>query len=112
MAPETPKDPKTDNDRQEGIEVLERPKTKRPTLHRVILHNDAYTTQEFVVHILSNYFRKTSTEAMYVMLKAHTSGKAIVGVYTKDIAESRVARAMDDSRKEGHPLMLTTEPDE
>lgn len=112
MAPETPKNPEREGDRQEGTQVLERPKTKKPKLYRVILHNDHYTTQEFVVHVLLTYFRKSPTEALHVMLKAHTAGRSLVGVYTKDVAESRVTRAMDDARRQGHPLLMTTEPDD
>ena len=112
MAPETPKDPNPDKKHQEGIEVLDRPVVKKPTMYRVILINDNYTTQEFVVHVLRVYFRKSPTEAMFVMLKAHSAGRSLVGVYTKDIAESRVTHALDEARQLGHPLMMTTEPDE
>ena len=75
------------------------------------MHNDDYTTQEFVVYVLQHFFRKDATEAMQLMLKVHTTGKAIVGVYTKDMAETKVAVVSDYAREQGHPLMLTLEPD-
>ena len=107
-----PKVPKKGGKRQEGVEVLERVRTKKPKMYRVIIHNDHYTTQEFVVHILTYFFRKDPTEAYYIMLKAHTADKAVVGVYTKDLAETRVTAAENYARDNGHPLMLTIEPED
>ena len=75
------------------------------------MHNDDYTTQEFVVHVLREFFRKIPTEAMQLMLKVHMTGKAIVGVYTKDIAETKIEKVTSYARDNGHPLMLTMEPD-
>lgn len=94
-----------------GTETLERPITKKPTLWRVIMHNDDFTTQEFVVHVLIQFFRKDATEANHLMLKVHLSGKAIVGVYTKDVAETKRDQVTDYAREHGHPLMLTVEPE-
>lgn len=114
VASDKKKGGKNDRDRKENIQILERTKqtTKRPTLYRVILHNDDYTTQEFVTHILISFFRKDPTEAAQLMLKAHMTGKAIVGVYTRDVAESKVNQVMDYARRNDHPLSLTTEPDD
>ncbi len=100
-----------DTKRQEGVEVLERQTTETPRLYRVILHNDDYTTQEFVVYVLQQFFRKDSTEARHIMLKAHISGRAIIAVYTKDIAESKVQQVMDYARENDSPLLLTAEPE-
>ncbi|MCB9642780.1 MAG: ATP-dependent Clp protease adaptor ClpS [Myxococcales bacterium] len=97
--------------RQEGIEVLERQKTDTPKLFRVILHNDDYTTQEFVTYVLQAFFRKDNTEARQIMLKAHMTGKAIVAVYTRDVAESKVQQVMDYARKNESPLLMTVEPE-
>jgi ATP-dependent Clp protease adaptor protein ClpS len=105
--PDGPKGP----GREGGTQTLERVKTKKPKLWRVVMHNDDYTTQEFVVHVLTSFFRKDPTEATQIMLKVHTTGKAIVAVYTKDLAESKVAQVTDYARDNGHPLMLTLEPD-
>ena len=103
----------TNYDKKEGIDVLERKKakTKHPKRYRVIIHNDEYTTQQFVVHVLTYFFRKNPTEASQIMLKAHVTGKAIVGVYTKDIAETKVALVTEYARTHQHPLVLTTELD-
>lgn len=95
-----------------GTETLERQKTARPVMWRVLMHNDDFTTQEFVVHVLIVFFKKDPTEAQHLMLKVHMTGKAIVGVYTRDIAETKVAQVTDYAREQGHPLMITTEPDE
>jgi ATP-dependent Clp protease adaptor protein ClpS len=111
--PKPPKEPakKPDRDGGTGTETLERVKTKKPQMFRVVMHNDDYTTQEFVVHVLIEFFRKDPTEANALMLKVHMTGKAIVGVYTKDIAETKIERVTAYSREHGHPLMLTMEPD-
>lgn len=108
--PRTPKQP--DRDRGTGTETLERSKLQRPSLWRVLMHNDDFTTQEFVVHVLTAFFRKDPTEATALMLKIHMTGKAIVAVYTRDVAETKVDQVTDYAREQGHPLMLTLEPDE
>jgi len=95
-----------------ATQTLTRTKTDRPRLYRVLMHNDDYTTQEFVVHVLETHFRKDSTEAMQIMLKVHTLGKAVVGVYTRDMAESKVDQVTEYARQRGHPLMLTLEADD
>ena len=94
-----------------GTETLERTSTKKPQLYRVVMHNDDYTTQEFVVHVLKQFFRKDETEAHHLMLKVHMTGRAIVAVYTRDIAETKVEQVMDFAREHGHPLQVTMEPD-
>ena len=97
--------------REGGTETLERVRTAKPPMFKVLMHNDDYTTQEFVVHVLTEFFRKDPTEAMHLMLKVHTTGKAIAGVYTRDEAETKVALVTDYAQESGHPLMLTSEPD-
>lgn len=111
-----PKDPKKpaapDKDGGAGTQTLERTHLKRPPLWRVVMHNDDFTTQEFVILVLMTFFRKDATEAQHLMLKVHMTGKAIVAVYTRDIAETKVEQVSDFAREQGHPLMLTLEPDE
>lgn len=94
-----------------GTQTLERQKTKQPLLYRVIMHNDDYTTQEFVIFVLKQFFRKEDTEAQHLMLKVHMTGKATVAVYTRDIAETKIEQVTDYAREHGHPLQLTMEPD-
>jgi ATP-dependent Clp protease adaptor protein ClpS len=112
-----PKDPSKpprspDRDGGTGTQTVERTKLQRPTLWRVVMHNDDFTTQEFVVHVLTSFFRKDATEATALMLKIHMTGKATVAVYTRDIAETKVEQVTDYARAQGHPLLLTLEPDE
>ncbi|MCC7108177.1 MAG: ATP-dependent Clp protease adaptor ClpS [Deltaproteobacteria bacterium] len=110
--PDGPKEPgKPGKDGGAGTQTLERVRTKKPQLWRVLMHNDDFTTQEFVVHVLVQFFRKDPTEANALMLKVHMSGRAIVGVYTKDVAETKRDQVTDYAREHGHPLMITLEPD-
>lgn len=102
---------KRDRELEDAVALLERARLKRPPMYRVLLHNDDYTTQEFVVHILVQFFRKEPGEAIQIMLKAHMTGKSIVGVYTRDVAETRVAIACEYAEQNGHPLLMTVEPD-
>lgn len=96
---------------REDVGVLERPATRTPRLHRVLLHNDDYTSMEFVVDVLQRYFGKNATEAARVMLEVHHAGVGTAGVYTRDVAETRVAQVTEEARREGFPLLLTTEPE-
>ena len=110
--PKGPKPPKGPGPgREGGTQVLERTKTKKPRMWKVVMHNDDYTTQEFVVHVLVDHFRKDPATAMQLMLRVHTSGLAVVGAYPRDIAETKVAVVMDVARENGHPLLLTCEPE-
>ena len=101
----------TDVDREEGVAVRERPKTRRPRLYRVLMHNDDYTTQEFVVGVLMRHFEKTVTEATRIMLEVHLAGVGVAGTYTRDEAETRIALVTGEAEEEGYPLLLTMEPE-
>lgn len=90
-------------------DVRNEPKTKEPELYKVILHNDHYTTKIFVIEILVTVFRKSSMDANAIMLRAHRSGKAVVGVFTLDIARTKVAQAMKMAKENEYPLRLTVE---
>jgi ATP-dependent Clp protease adaptor protein ClpS len=107
--PPGPPDP--GREREEGVAVRERPATRTPRHYRVLLHNDDYTTMEFVVDVLVRYFQKTATEATRVMLEVHHRGLGVAGRYTRDEAETRVAAVTDAARAAGFPLRLTLEPD-
>jgi ATP-dependent Clp protease adaptor protein ClpS len=100
-----------DFERDEEFAVEERRKAKRPRRWRVILHNDDYTTMEFVVHILTTHFHKSAAEATQVMLQVHRKGVGVAGVYSKEVAETKVAEVTDEARAEGMPLKVTAEPD-
>ena len=81
-------DPKRQDPEREGeLETIERTKSEKPRKYKVIFHNDDYTTQEFVIHVLERFFHKTETEARHIMLTVHHKGLAVAGVYTKDAGE-------------------------
>jgi ATP-dependent Clp protease adaptor protein ClpS len=86
-------------------------KTARPPLYKVILVNDDFTPREFVVRILKAEFRMSEDQAHRVMITAHTKGACVVAVFTREIAESKATRATEMARKEGYPLLFTTEPE-
>jgi ATP-dependent Clp protease adaptor protein ClpS len=86
------------------------PKVAEPPKYAVILHNDDYTTMEFVIEILTSDFSKPQLEAMELMLKVHEEGKAVAGVYSLDIAESKIMKVTEKARRAGFPLRLTMEP--
>jgi len=85
------------------------PKVAEPPKYSILMHNDDYTTMEFVVEVLTNDFSKSSEEAMALMLKVHQEGKAVAGTYSLDIAETKIVVVTDKARKGGFPLKLTIE---
>ncbi len=92
-----------------GILLETRPKTKKPSMYKVVLLNDDYTPMEFVVHVLERFFNKTRQEATDVMLHVHRRGVGICGVFTFEIAETKVAQVMDFARNNEQPLQCTME---
>ena len=93
-----------------GLAVEEaEPKTKQPPLYQVVLLNDYYTPMEFVVDVLQHIFQKTRDEATQVMLHVHQKGVGVCGVYTYEIAETKVTQTVDYARKNQHPLQCTLE---
>jgi ATP-dependent Clp protease adaptor protein ClpS len=99
-----------DQERDEELGVQERRKRKRPGRWKVLLHNDEFTTMEFVVHVLVTHFHKPPAEATHVMLQVHQKGIGVAGIYSKEVAETKVAEVTDEARVEGMPLRLTAEP--
>lgn len=95
--------------RQTGLLLKARPKTKKPSMYKVLLLNDDYTPMEFVVHVLEKFFNKNSNEATDVMMHVHRRGVGICGVYTYEIAETKVAQVMDFARANEQPLQCTME---
>jgi ATP-dependent Clp protease adaptor protein ClpS len=86
-----------------------KPKLKEPPRFAVLLHNDDYTTMEFVIEVLMRFFQKTQEEAVKVTLQVHHNGKGVAGIYSFDIAETKAAQVMDYARAHGYPLKSTTE---
>jgi len=87
----------------------ERPKLKKPPLYRVILVNDDYTPMEFVVEVLQTVFGMERTKATRIMLEVHTKGKGVCGVYSYEIAETKVAQVTSIAEQQQHPLLCTME---
>jgi len=93
-----------------GLAVQEgRPKLKRPPMYKVMLLNDDYTPMDFVVQVLELFFQLDQERATQIMLHVHTKGVGVCGVYTRDIAETKVAQVNEYSRKNQHPLLCTME---
>lgn len=86
-------------------------KVKKPRKYKVILHNDDYTPMDWVTHVLEVIFSKTPAEATHIMLSVHQKGRGIAGVYPHDVAETKVKRVVDESRKNEYPLKCTMEPE-
>ena len=96
---------------EEDVEVEERRKTAVPKRYKVIFHNDDYTTMEYVVGVLRRFFHRTETEALHIMLTVHKNGRAVAGLYPREVAETKVTEVMRDAREHGHPLLVTAEPE-
>lgn len=94
-----------------GVGVVSKtsPKTKRPSLYKVLLLNDDYTPQEFVVWLLQAVFHKDAEDAVRIMMHVHQKGVGVCGVYTYEVAETKVAQVMEISRRNQHPLQCTME---
>ena len=103
-------DKNTDNDKGQSQVILEtRPRTKKPSMYKVIMLNDDYTPMEFVVHVLERFFSKTREEATKIMLHVHQQGVGICGVFSYELAETKVMQVMDCARQNQHPLQCTIE---
>jgi ATP-dependent Clp protease adaptor protein ClpS len=87
-------------------------KLERPRLWKVLLHNDDYTTQDFVVWILESIFHKSRGEAFAIMISVHRSGTGVAGVYTHDVAETKLKAARQAAEEHEFPLLVTMEPEE
>lgn len=97
-------------DQNGDLDVQEaKPKLKPPPLYKVVLINDDYTPMEFVVHVLETFFGMSREKATQVMLHVHTRGKGVCGVYTSDIAETKVAQVNEYARENEHPLKCDME---
>ena len=92
-----------------GIVTKTRPKTKKPSLYKVLILNDDYTPMEFVVDVLEKFFSLNRPTATRIMLEVHTKGKGVCGVFTYEIAETKVAQVTTYARDHQHPLMCTLE---
>jgi ATP-dependent Clp protease adaptor protein ClpS len=94
-----------------GVATRTKPKTKKPSMYKVLMLNDDYTPMEFVVYCLERFFHKSREEATRVMLHVHQRGVGICGVYSYEVAETKVTQVMDFARQNQHPLQCTLEKD-
>lgn len=101
-----------DNDTGVVTETETRKKVKRPRMFKVLLHNDDYTTREFVVHVLQTIFRRGESDAVRIMLHVHHNGVGVAGLYTREIAETKIRKTESLARKNDYPLRLSMEPED
>jgi ATP-dependent Clp protease adaptor protein ClpS len=94
-----------------GVVVRTRPQTRKPAMYKVLMLNDDYTPMEFVVHVLERFFQKSREEATDIMLHVHKRGVGVCGVFTYEVAETKVTQVMDLARQNQHPLQCTIEKD-
>jgi ATP-dependent Clp protease adaptor protein ClpS len=103
-----------EDDPDSAVETVAEPEVKRrprrARRYQVVVHNDDYTTMEFVVAMLMKHFHKPPAEAVHIMLLVHHKGAGVAGVYSRDVAETKAAEVVDEARQEGMPLLLTVEP--
>lgn len=99
-----PKQPKPGFREETNTQTLERQKLAKPPLYEVLLHNDDYTTREFVVYVLMRFFQKNEQEATQIMLHVHHKGIGVCGVYTYDVAETKVTQVTECAKEHGMPL--------
>lgn len=99
-----------DENQEDGdVATIIKERVKRPSRYKVLLHNDDYTTMEFVIYILQKYFGKDLEQAQGIMMVVHKEGTGICGIYTHEIAETKVSQVMQTSKHEGHPLICSME---
>lgn len=99
----------TERESGSGVMIKTRPATRKPAMYKVLLLNDDFTPMDFVVHILEKFFSKTRAEATDIMLHVHRRGVGICGIYTYEIAETKVTQVMDYARAHEQPLQCTME---
>ena len=103
-------DKNTDNDKGQSQVILEtRPRTKNPSMYKVIMLNDDYTPMEFVVYVLQRFFGMSSGQATAIMLNVHQRGVGVCGVFSYEVAEAKASQVMDYARQNEHPLQLQIE---
>ncbi|HEY0194684.1 MAG TPA: ATP-dependent Clp protease adaptor ClpS [Kofleriaceae bacterium] len=107
-----PAPPKRDRERQTGLVLEERTRTKKPPMYKVLLHNDDYTTREFVVWVLQTVFHKNETDALAIMTHVHNHGVGVAGIYTFEVAETKVTKTQHLAKAQQFPLQLSIEPTE
>ena len=98
-----------DNQTGEGTGIIIQERTKKPDMYAVVVHNDSFTPRQFVVDVLKLFFQKSEAEAAQIMLVAHNSGHSVVSVFTREVAETKVAKANSYSHDQGRLLLFSVE---
>ena len=96
---------------EKGVALKEREKTKKPPMYRVLLHNDDYTTKEFVVLILNHVFRRSEADANAIMMHVHNNGVGVAGIYTYEVAETKLQKTLQLAKRYEYPLQMSLEPE-
>lgn len=104
--------PERDDDTAVVTRTKTEKKVERPKLYKVLLHNDDYTTREFVVWILESVFHRGETEAVQIMLHVHNNGVGVAGIYPHDVADAKVRKVTELAERNEFPLLTTMEPEE
>ena len=112
MAEKKPPSTKREERGQTGLVLDERVRTKQPPMYKVLLHNDDYTTREFVVWVLQTVFHKNESDAIAIMSHVHNNGIGVAGVYTFEVAETKVTKTIHLAKAQQFPLQLSIEPTE
>jgi len=100
-----------ERERDEAVVTESKPRLQKPPLYKVLLHNDDYTSMEFVVLILRTIFQRSEADSVRIMLLVHNQGVGVAGVYTYEIAEAKIARVTSLAREHEFPLLCSLEPD-
>lgn len=93
------------------VALADKVRVKKPSKYHVVLHNDDYTTMEFVIWVLMHIFNRSQDEAMKIMLDVHNNGRGVCGTYSYEVAETKMNKVLSEAKKEGHPLLCTVEPE-
>jgi ATP-dependent Clp protease adaptor protein ClpS len=101
--------PERDFELDELVVAEEKTTLKKPPLYKVLLHNDDFTTMEFVVYVLQNIFQRSESDAIHIMLKVHQEGVGVAGIYTYEVAETKAAKVVDLAQANEYPLLCTVE---
>lgn len=110
MENDNEKKPEHEHESDSDVLTVEKVREKHPPKWACILHNDDYTTMEFVIEVLMKFFHKNIEESARIMLAVHTTGHGVAGIFTREIAETKAHQVVEYAKSKGHPLLCTAEP--
>ncbi|MCH8685952.1 ATP-dependent Clp protease adapter ClpS [Pedomonas mirosovicensis] len=109
MGPDSDRDHEDDGHAGTGVIAQTKTRTRKPSMYKVLMLNDDYTPMEFVVHVLQRFFRMSAEDATRIMMHVHQRGVGVCGIFTYEVAETKVNQVVDFARKHQHPLQCTLE---